>query len=172
MNFWALTWLAAWYIFSGNQWMKNQVFIVSECNVSNCIKIFKGSHCFLTSIYWPTLMVTPRYLDSCRCWPRWSVATSGKILSSDWLIVQYWSLIGHLSVRWEGKKVGMVKQPGFIRHMTVVGGLRFCTGKYSLLIGWNTKILISDWLSLQCCLVSWLSTMLQWVSLVSIKYHV
>lgn len=40
---------------------------------------------------------------------------------------------GYCSVRWEGKHVGGVKPPGFIRHMTIVGGLRFCTVLFGLL---------------------------------------
>ena len=40
---------------------------------------------------------------------------------------------GYASVRWEGKSVRGVKQPGFVRHMTIVGGLRFCTVLFGLL---------------------------------------
>ena len=40
---------------------------------------------------------------------------------------------GYCSLRWEGKHVGGVRQPGFIRHMTIVGGLRFCTVLFGLL---------------------------------------
>lgn len=40
---------------------------------------------------------------------------------------------GYLSVRWEGGEVGGVKQKGFVKHMTIVGGLRFCTVLFGLL---------------------------------------
>lgn len=40
---------------------------------------------------------------------------------------------GYLQLRWEGREVGGSQQPGFIRHMTIVGGLRFCTVLFGLL---------------------------------------
>merc|ERR1719347_1965718 len=33
----------------------------------------------------------------------------------------------------EGKEVGVAQTPGFVRHMTIVGGLRFCTVLFGLL---------------------------------------
>jgi len=88
MNFWALTWLAAWYIFSGFTLFLNKYILT----------YIDGD---------PTILGFMQMLATLVC--------------------------GYLSVRWEGKKVGMVKQPGFIRHMTVVGGLRFCTVLFGLL---------------------------------------
>lgn len=40
---------------------------------------------------------------------------------------------GYLQLRWEGREVGVAQQPGFFRHMTIVGGLRFCTVLFGLL---------------------------------------
>ena len=40
---------------------------------------------------------------------------------------------GYLQLRWEGRGGGGSQQSGFIRHMTIVGGLRFCTVLFGLL---------------------------------------
>jgi len=42
-------------------------------------------------------------------------------------------ICGYISLRWEGKEVGGVKQPGFTKHMVIVGGLRFGTVIFGLL---------------------------------------
>ena len=36
---------------------------------------------------------------------------------------------GYISLRWEGRDIGGggVRQPGFVKHMTIVGGLRSAT---------------------------------------------
>ena len=42
---------------------------------------------------------------------------------------------GYLSLLWEGRDIGGggARQPGFVKHMTIVGGLRFCTVLFGLL---------------------------------------
>ena len=36
-------------------------------------------------------------------------------------------LCGYAMMVWEGKDVNTVKSAGFVKHMAIVGGLRFCT---------------------------------------------
>jgi len=81
-NFWALTWLMAWYIFSGFTLFLNKYILT----------YLEGD---------PTLLGVMQMMATLVC--------------------------GYITMYSEGKEVNTVKPAGFVKHMAIVGGLRFCT---------------------------------------------
>ena len=100
-NFWALTWLVSWYIFSGEPNKPPPPLPSTHLMLIAGFTLFFNKYILTYLEGDPTLLGVMQMFATLVC--------------------------GYLMMYSEGKDVNSVKPPGFVKHMAIVGGLRFCT---------------------------------------------